>query len=155
MVIEIGRPLPFKDQEFDLIVSDYTFEHVSNSDEVASELDRILKPGGWICARTPNKWGYVSLLTRMIKSKSHARVLKKAQPDRKEIDVFPTSFKMNTRRSLRRYFDPQRFEHFTYYYESEPRYFFNSKVIFWMMSTFNRFLPSMFRSNLFIFIRKK
>ena len=82
--VEIGKKLPFEDGSFGAIVSDYTFEHIANPEEVAQEFDRILKPGGWICARTPNKWGYLSVLTRMIKNEHHADVIKQAQPDRKQ-----------------------------------------------------------------------
>jgi 2-polyprenyl-3-methyl-5-hydroxy-6-metoxy-1,4-benzoquinol methylase len=56
---------PFPNETFDLVVSDSTFEHVSDAEQVASELDRVLKPGGWICARTPNRHGYVALLNRL------------------------------------------------------------------------------------------
>ena len=37
-VIKIGEQLPFEDESFDLIISDYTFEHIANPDEVAKEL---------------------------------------------------------------------------------------------------------------------
>ncbi len=54
-VIAPAHPLPFADATFDLIVSDSTFEHVADAAGVACELDRVLKPGGWLCARTPNR----------------------------------------------------------------------------------------------------
>ena len=65
VIIEIGKNLPFEDGAFDVIVCDYTFEHVANPDEVAKEFHRILKSGGWICARTPNKYSYISILTHI------------------------------------------------------------------------------------------
>ena len=73
VLIKIGEKLPFDDGSFDLIISDYTFEHVANPDEVAKEFHRILKSGGWICARTPNKYSYISILTRMIKNSYHTK----------------------------------------------------------------------------------
>ena len=59
VVLKPNAPLPFEDGAFDLIVSDNTFEHIEDPAAVASELLRVLKPGGYICARTPNTLGYV------------------------------------------------------------------------------------------------
>ena len=59
LVIALDQPLPFPDAVFDLIVSDFVFEHITKPALVCTELRRILKPGGWICARTPNKYGPV------------------------------------------------------------------------------------------------
>lgn len=53
VVIQPDAPLPFPDATFDLIVSDFVFEHIADPALVSAGLQRILKPGGWICARTP------------------------------------------------------------------------------------------------------
>ena len=66
IVIDIASPLPFPDSTFDLIVSDSTFEHVEDESRIAAELDRTLKVGGWICARTPNRYGYVAIANRIM-----------------------------------------------------------------------------------------
>lgn len=155
VVIEINKKLEFQDETFDLIICDYTFEHVANPEEVASEFDRILKPGGWICARTPNKYSYVSILTRLIKNSYHTKILKHAQPDRKEIDVFPTTFTLNTMSDISKYFSSNKFDNFTYRFEAEPSYYFNNKYVFVLMMFLNKILPEVMKSNLFIFLRKK
>lgn len=152
--IRTGEKLPFEDESFDLILSDYTFEHIANPGEVSAEFRRILKAGGWICARTPNKYSYISFLTRMIRNRSHANVLKSAQPERKEIDVFPTTFLLNSRRDIDKYFPTESFDNFTYSYEAEPAYHFNSKLIFALMLGMNRMLPDFLKVNLFVFLRK-
>ena len=41
-----GRPLPFKDDRFDLVISDMVFEHVVPIEAALAELERVLKPGG-------------------------------------------------------------------------------------------------------------
>jgi len=46
VVIKIGEMLPFDDGAFDMIITDYTFEHIANPGEVAKEFFRILKTGG-------------------------------------------------------------------------------------------------------------
>lgn len=118
---------------------------------VSAELARLLKPGGWLCARTPNKHCRVSLVTRLIDSSRHSRMLRWAEPERKEIDVFPTAFRLNSVRSLHCWFPAERCEHFSYRYEPEPGYFFNSRVVLFL----NWLLPPAMKTNLFVFLRKR
>lgn len=152
--IKIGEPLPFEDNSFDLIISDYTLEHIANPNEVAKEFHRILKKEGWICARTPNKYSYVSLITRIVNNTHHAKILKYAQPERKEIDVFPTTFKLNSMRDILYYFDKSHFDNFTYRYQAEPPYHFNNKLLFSIFLLANKFMPSTMKADLFIFLKK-
>lgn len=39
--------LPFKDNEFDVILCNHVLEHIPNDKKAMEELYRILKPGGW------------------------------------------------------------------------------------------------------------
>src|SRR5437868_852184 len=89
IVLEEQLPFPFPDEHFDLIVSDSTFEHIAEPTRTVFELGRVLKTGGWICARTPNRYGYVALINRMMPSRMSKRLLTSAQPDRQAKDVFP------------------------------------------------------------------
>ena len=41
----MASPLPFPKDTFDLIVSDSTFEHVSEATRIAYELDRVVNCG--------------------------------------------------------------------------------------------------------------
>lgn len=153
--IKIGENLPFENASFDLIISDFTFEHIENYMEVAEELSRVLKPGGWICARTPNKYNYISILTKLIKSSWHRRLLRFVQPLRGELDVFPTKFEMNSFRRIKALFPCERFENFTYLFQPEPAYYFNNMLAFSVMKTINGLLPTFLKANLFIFLRKR
>ena len=154
-VVQPDAPLPFADGTFDLIVSDFVFEHIADPALVSSELGRILRPGGWICARTPNKYSLISLVTRLIHNSRHSRVLGLAQPERKSIDVFPTVFKLNTKRDIAAWFGPDTFDNFTYRYEAEPSYYFNNRYVFALMLLVNRLSPPVIKSGLFVFLRKK
>lgn len=153
--IEIGKPLPFDDESFDVIISDYTFEHIANPAEVAQEFHRILKKGGWICARTPNKYSYIAMVTRMVNNRYHEKVIKYAQPERKDVDVFPTTFELNSINDISKYFNESDFENLTYRYEAEPAYHFNNKLLFSILLLVNRLLPPFMKVNLFIFLKKK
>ena len=155
VVIQPDAPLPFADDAFDLIISDFVFEHIDNPSLVSSELRRILKPGGWICARTPNKYCLISLVTRLIHNSRHSRILRRVQPERQSIDVFPTVFKLNNKRAITTWFPPDAFDNFTYRYEAEPSYFFNHRAVFALMLLINWLTPPVMKSGLFVFLRKK
>lgn len=153
--ISLDSAIPLADESVDIIVSDWTFEHVDNPKQIAAEFARILKPGGWICARTPNRYSYISIAAQLIRNRYHSKLLRHIQPDRKSIDVFPTRFKLNTLSDIKQHFDADQFENHSYRHEPEPAYFFNNNAVFWLMLVINRFLPAFMKSNLFIFIRKR
>jgi len=153
-VVNPAEPLPLEDESIDLVLSDWTFEHIQNPKHVATELTRVLKPGGWLCARTPNRWGYIGIGANMIPNKLHSKLLKKLQPAtyRETHDVFPTQYRLNTFRQVRRHF-PQ-FENYSYTYESEPAYFGNSKLAWTIARITFSVTPEMAQSTLNIFLQK-
>ena len=113
-VIVPGETMPFAANEFDLIFADWVLEHVVTPTQFAQDVARILKPGGWFCARTPNRWGMTGLATNLIPSKYHAGIVTKLQPgDRQDIDAFPTAYELNTRSRLRKHSKPDLWEDFS------------------------------------------
>lgn len=154
-VVAPGAPLPLPNASIDLIVSENTFEHVSNPEAVAAELRRVLRPGGWLCARTPNLWGYIGLATNLVPNRLHAAVLRYAQPDRQERDVFSTYYRLNTLRAVRHAFPTGAFDHFSYTYNAEPAYFGGSTLGWRLMQLAFRLTPEPFGATIFIFLRKK
>ena len=154
-VIELDKPLPLADKSVDLIVSDYTFEHIENAEFVAAELDRILKPGGWICARTPNRWGYIGIATTLIPNNWHVSILRRVQSERKAIDVFPTTYPLNTRRALLRHFPNGRFQHCSYAHFCEPGYFGKSTLLWRIVLASGRLTPSFMAPVWLIFMQKR
>lgn len=51
-----GIRFPFKDGEFDCVLSTEVLEHVFNPDEFLNEIHRVLKPGGLLFLTTPLLW---------------------------------------------------------------------------------------------------
>ncbi|MDX6276864.1 MAG: hypothetical protein QOJ72_992 [Nocardioidaceae bacterium] len=154
-VVELGAPLPFPDASFDLVVADYVLEHVNAEDaqRVADDVMRILKPGGWFAARTPNKWGMIGVSARAIPNSLHVRMLEKLQPGRKAEDVFPTRYSMNTTRALRRQFKGHTV--YVYGHASEPQYFGRSSIAWRIAAAIDHLTPSRLAPTLLIFIQKK
>jgi SAM-dependent methyltransferase len=153
-LIEPGRPLPYEDGRFDLIVSRYVFEHLPDPEWAARELLRVTKPGGWICALTPNKWGYVALAARLAPNSVHASVLRKIQPHRREQDVFPTVYQLNTPGAVRRHFGHSA-DVFSYSASGVPSYHFGSMILFRLLLVLHRLLPPVLDLGLRFFIRKR
>jgi ubiquinone/menaquinone biosynthesis C-methylase UbiE len=152
-VVGIGEKMPLADASVDIIYSYAVFEHVANPEFVAAELMRVLKPGGWICAWTPNKWGYVSMGARLVPNRLHAKFLEAIQPGgRDEKDVFPTVYKMNTKRALSKLFPGM--ENHSFGFNAQPSYNFGSALIsrFWML--YMSLTPRSMAQSLMIFLRK-
>lgn len=147
-------PLPFADNSFDLIVSRATFEHVTEPAACARELARILKPGGWLCAWTPNRWGVIAIGARLVPNAMHTQALSVLEPSRKEQDVFPTYYRMNTLGTLRRLFPEPAFTHASYTFSGQPTYHANRLWLARFWQVFEAVMPSPFRRMLHIFIRK-
>ena len=154
--IEPGGPLPFDDDTFDLVLSDHVLEHVSRADApaVAAELARVLKPGGWIAARTPNKWGLIAIAARLVPNRLHVAVLKLLQPGRPAEDVFPTRYAMNTHRDLRRLFPHPRWTLVTYGHVGAQQYAGTSAVAWRVAAFLDRLTPPRFAPTLMVFVGK-
>lgn len=154
-VLSPSAHMPLETASVDLIVSDHTFEHIREPDLVAKELNRVLKPGGWLCARTPNRWGYIALGASLVPNRLHAKLLRWLQPQRKGIDVFPTAYKLNTRKALYRHFTLDKYEHYSYGYFAEPAYFGDSKALWNLALLSSRLMPPLLAPTWMVFLRKK
>ena len=155
-VIEIDGRLPFSDATFDVIVSDYVFEHVARPAHVAAELRRVLKPGGWILARTPNLFGYVALGTKLTPPFLRNAVLRRLNPNAGGKDNFPVKLRMNSKRALRRAFPTDDFEHLSYVRRFEGLgYFGRAEWLVRMARACMHFLPTFMGPEIIIVLRKR
>ena len=53
--------VPVADASVDVVVADHDFKHVAEPAAVAHELHRVLRDGGRLCVRTPNRFGYIGV----------------------------------------------------------------------------------------------
>ena len=137
---------------FDIIVCDYVLEHVEDKSQFYEMINSKLKPGGWFCSRTPHKYNYISIASRLSANKNHLSILRYLQPSRKIIDVFPTFYKLNTLSELRTKFNNYNCRSFIY--RTEPSYYFNSKFIYTLQHVMHRFMPLTLCGNIFSFLQK-
>ena len=148
----VGDRLPLDNQSIDVIIADYVLEHVQNVDAFVREIDRVLKPGGYVFARTPHKYMYVSIAARLVHNNDHTKVLAKAQPKRLAQDVFPTAYRLNTLREIAQHF--RHYQNYSYLYAAEPGYHFGSRTMYAVWSALHRIAPRAVVSNVFVFLRK-
>lgn len=154
-VIEPGAALPFADNSFDVIVCDWVIEHMEDVAGLVGEIERVLKPGGWFCARTPNKWGYIGLTARLTPKALARSVLGSVQPGRQERDVFRKYYRCNTLGAVADSFPTSRWENCSYSGAATPAYHGGRRVLFRAIELFQKLAPSGMNTVLFVFIRKR
>ena len=145
---------PIENKSVDLIVSDWTLEHVANPNIFFEEAYRVLKPGGYLCMRTTNAWGYIALLARLIPKQVQAKVVQWAQKDREEEDIFPTVYRCNTKPSIKRQLIEHGFDGAVYAQRGEPGYLNFSCLAYFLGLVYERVMPEAFLNTLIIFARK-
>jgi hypothetical protein len=93
------------------------------------------------------------MCSKIIPRKMHELVIKKVQNNRKEIDVFPAYYKLNTSKDIKKKF--KNYENFIYLETPDPAYYFNNKIIYNIMQFLHKLLPKSLTSVLFVFLKKK
>lgn len=52
--VDLNYKLPYKENYFDFVYCSETIEHINNTDNLVSEIKRVLKPSGLVIFTTPN-----------------------------------------------------------------------------------------------------
>jgi ubiquinone/menaquinone biosynthesis C-methylase UbiE len=93
--------LPFRDAAFDLVTANMVVEHLRDAREILQEIRRVLKPGGLFIFHTPNYLNFAIFGASLIPQALKNRLVRFFE-GRKEEDVFPTFYRMNTPKAIRR-----------------------------------------------------
>jgi SAM-dependent methyltransferase len=145
---------PVESQSIDLCLSDNVLEHIQNPDNYFSEISRILKPGGFICIRTPNLRSYFGLVSKLVPNRQHIQVLGQVKDRVNPEDVFPTDYRCNTIGCIRKYLQKHGFEHTVYGYDAEPSYLSFSRWTYLLGVLHQRFAPGYFKVGIHAFGKK-
>ncbi len=86
--------IPYDDNTFDVAFADNVMEHLSEPLKVLREINRVLKPGGVLLFKTPNKSHYMPTIARLTPHSFH-RFINKLR-GRAVVDTFPTLYLANT-----------------------------------------------------------
>lgn len=149
-----GDRWPLDDDSADMCICDNVLEHLPEPQSFFKEAQRVLKPGGLMCIRTPNRWSYIALIARLIPNRSHARVLARVKPGLPDEDVFPTCYRCNTIPALRKALAGSGFAGVVYGYEAEPSYLSFSKAAYALGVLHQRLAPGFLKPAIFAFARK-
>lgn len=154
-VIEPGGALPLADASVDIVVCEWVIEHVEHPKVFAREIERVLKPGGWFCALTPNTYGYVGIGNNMVPDVVKDGLMRLVWPERPAQDAFPTFYRMNTAGSIRRAFGKERWSHHGYISNGTPKYHGGTTLGFAVVSFLQWLMPPALRTNLMVFSQKR
>lgn len=94
-VLADGEALPFADNCFDLVVSQWAVEHFERPEPVFAQITRILRPGGSCVLFTTNANNYIPLLSRLLSGRSQSGLIARLL-QRPEHESFPTFYRANT-----------------------------------------------------------
>ena len=130
-----GVEMPYENNKFDFIISDYVNEHIDNPIRHFTEVSRILKKGGLYATRTPQVFNYVVVASRIIPQRMHIRIANSARNLKNHDDeVFPAVYRANTcsfyKKTLPKRVPLRCIQ--CRQIECEPSYVFNSKALFYL-----------------------
>lgn len=92
------------ERTYDLITLRMVAEHIAHPRDAVAALARLAKPGGRVVVYTVWKWSPAAIAAAVTPMAVHHR-LKKLLWNTAERDSFPTTYRMNTRGTLRRLFE--------------------------------------------------
>ncbi len=98
--IGIGEKIPYDSETFDVVFCNNVFEHLEQPERVFAEVARVLKPGGCFISKTPNRWHYVPVIASCTPHWFHEAINRRRGRD--EDDTFPTYYRANSPRAIRR-----------------------------------------------------
>lgn len=91
-----GVHLPYEDNWFDAVYSDWTMEHVEHPKPLLREIHRVLRPGGSYWLRTTNLYHYVTVISKLTPHWFHTWTLGRLGVKRIDRDPWPTFYRCNT-----------------------------------------------------------
>ncbi len=100
-IVVTDGALPFEDDRFDIVLSDYVLEHVEQPRRFIAEVRRVLKPSGSFFFRTPNMYHYVALIARLTPYRFHTLLANRVRGLPKEAhEPHRTFYLLNNRQAI-------------------------------------------------------
>lgn len=113
--------IPYPDETFDIIFADNVMEHLEQPLEVFIEINRVLKNGGTLLFKTPNRNHYMPIIARLTPLKFHQFINKLR--GRNVVDTFPTHYKANSFNQIEHIAGIANYEQVKVkFYEGRPEY---------------------------------
>lgn len=133
--------MPFSDSTFDLVVSEYVWEHIENPDSVFREISRVLKPGGMLIVLTPTKWSYKGLGAWLLPFRFHIWMGNIRYGKGHDPDMYPTQYRCNSESAFRRFSGPYNLAmESCQYVTNGPTWFERFPIIFALFNAYHQAL---------------
>lgn len=97
----LGGNLPFRSESFDLVTANMVVEHLREPLGFLADVKRVLRPGGRFLFHTPNYLHYMIFAASLTPEWLKSRIVWILER-REESDRFPTYYRLNTQRAIRR-----------------------------------------------------
>ncbi len=149
-----GNFWPLEDNSIHLCLADSVLEHMADPELFFKEVHRVLKPGGYLCIRTPNIFSYFGLAARLTPNRWRQKIIANVQIHREIEDIFPTFYRCNTKRKIIKMMKKWGFEFYVFGHEAEPSYLMFSRLFYFLGVLHQRFAPNRIKVTLFAFGRK-
>lgn len=115
--------LPFKNNSFNLVTTNMVVEHLSEPASVFLEFKRILIDQGVLIIHTPNLWSGLPFISKLIPQKIKNYFISKIE-GRVENDIFPTKYRANTKKKIKKLLNTQGFMELKTSFLSSQAYFY-------------------------------
>jgi hypothetical protein len=103
----------------------------------------------------PGRPTLIGIGARAVPNSAHVRSLRFLQPQREDIDVFPTVYRLNTIADLKRHFPPDQWDHMTYGWDPELSYGGHHSIVQRAGLCLSRVTPESMRAVWLIFLRRR
>lgn len=127
------------ERKFDLATLRMVAEHIEDPKSAIDSLARLVKPGGKVVIVTPNRWSPLAVAASLLPHRVH-QILTHLLWGTKDEDVFPTVYKMNTRKRLRALFEEGGFKEVDFAYLDSCDAFHRFRVSCFLELSLWRFL---------------
>lgn len=128
-IVGTVEKLPFENNFFDLVISEWVLEHLPEPEKAFHEIYRVLKPGGKVIFLTPNVWNYNVWIIRAIPNRFHDYFTRKLY-GRQEGDTYPVQYKINSVKKIAKILEPMGFKRTQVILNGDPSYISFNKFLF-------------------------
>lgn len=146
--------LPFSENTFDVVISLWVFEHLQNPEFIFDEINRVLKPGGFLAFVTPNRNSFLIWLRRFTPEKIAHIILKKIY-GREEKDVFGVYYRANAIREITTLAENSNFTIEVLITNPDPSYTSFGRLTYKMSKFLAKHFPQYFQPHIIVVLRKK
>jgi SAM-dependent methyltransferase len=146
-----GTAWPVESNAVDLILCDQVLEHIEDIPSFFSETHRVLKNKGFICIRTPNRWGYIACISRLVPNRFHSKFIARIGGKRKQEDIFPVHYHCNSIPKIKTMFKKINLDGVVYGYNPEPSYLSFSTIFYALGVVHQKMSPGFLKTILFAF----